>query len=120
MAEMHNADTPLFCNKTAPFRSEPIACARTEATGGELVPNPHGSVRFPVCRLNCSAGVVILAWDARDALTQCLLAIEQCSVNREGAIGREYRQAVASYPLRPKLASQGQPDRRRQIAAELR
>jgi len=52
-------------------------------TGSELVCAPYESVRHPVSNLTLSASFVIPAWNARDTLEQCLVAIEQSSFNRK-------------------------------------
>src|SRR4051812_37376563 len=51
-------------------------------TGGALVDDPYGSARHPAPQLTLSASVVIPAWNARETLEQCLIAIEQSSFNR--------------------------------------
>jgi tetratricopeptide (TPR) repeat protein/glycosyltransferase involved in cell wall biosynthesis len=52
-------------------------------TGGELVSDPYQSVHHSVPDMTLSASVVIPAWNARDTLAQCLIAIEQSSFNRK-------------------------------------
>jgi len=52
-----------------------------DRTGGELVVDPYMSVRYPVANLTLSASVVIPAWNARDTLEKCLIAIEQSTFN---------------------------------------
>ena len=58
------------------------------------------------------------------ALHATLLALGDAATvgdaHLEAAVQREYRKAGAAYPLRPKPAAQGQLDRLRQLAAELR
>ncbi len=51
------------------------------ATGGELVRDPYESVRHAGPPLTLSASIVIPAWNARDTLQQCLIAVEQSSFN---------------------------------------
>jgi glycosyltransferase involved in cell wall biosynthesis len=51
-------------------------------TGGELVCNPLTSARYGPDEITLSASVVIPAWNARDTIEQCLIAIEQSSFNR--------------------------------------
>ncbi len=55
------------------------------ATGGELVRDPYESVRHAGPPLTLSASVVIPAWNARDTLQQCLIAIEHSSFDRKYA-----------------------------------
>lgn len=52
-----------------------------EATGGELVLDPYRSPFHPGPELTLSTSVVIPAWNARDTLEQCLIAIEQSTFN---------------------------------------
>ena len=51
-------------------------------TGGELVGEPFISPRYAPCEITLSTSVVIPAWNARDTIEQCLIAIEQSSFNR--------------------------------------
>lgn len=52
-------------------------------TGGELVRDPCASVHYAGPDIKLSASVIIPAWNARDTLEQCLIAIEQSSFNRK-------------------------------------
>ncbi len=51
-------------------------------TGGELVLDPYRSAFNTGPTLTLSASVVIPAWNARETLEQCLIAIEQSTFNR--------------------------------------
>src|SRR5947209_1115630 len=51
------------------------------STGGELVLDPYRSFFHPGPELTLSASVVIPAWNARDTIEQCLIAIEQSTFN---------------------------------------
>lgn len=59
---------------------ETIYC---RTTGGELVSDPYDSVRRNPPELTLSASVVIPAWNARQTIESCLVAIEQSSFNRK-------------------------------------
>src|SRR6266581_1793592 len=53
------------------------------STGSELVLDPYRSAFNTGPQLTLSASVVIPAWNARETLEQCLIAIEQSSFNRK-------------------------------------
>lgn len=53
-----------------------------QRTGGELVRDPYASPQHSGPALTLSASVVIPAWNARDTLAACLVAIEQSSFNQ--------------------------------------
>ncbi len=54
-----------------------------EATGSELVLDPYLFAFNTGPKLTLSASIVIPAWNARDTLEQCLIAIEQSTFNRK-------------------------------------
>jgi glycosyltransferase involved in cell wall biosynthesis len=54
-----------------------------QVTGAELVQDPYGSARYTAPGHTLSASVLIPAWNARDTLEQCLIAIGRSSFNRK-------------------------------------
>src|SRR5215469_8219126 len=52
-----------------------------DATGSELVLDSYRSAFHSGPELTLSASIVIPAWNARDTLEQCLIAIEQSTFN---------------------------------------
>jgi glycosyltransferase involved in cell wall biosynthesis len=52
-----------------------------EATGGELVSDPFGSIHSGPARITRTASVVIAAWNAQATIRQCLTALELSSFN---------------------------------------
>ena len=54
-----------------------------QVTGSELVLDAYLSALNTGPELTLSASVIIPAWNARDTLEQCLIAIEQSTFNRK-------------------------------------
>jgi len=53
-----------------------------EKTGGELVCDPFNSPRYTGPEITLSASVIIPAWNAKNTIEKCLIAIEQSSFNK--------------------------------------